>query len=158
MPGIYEVVLRSTADNYQENNDGLTAFSTVQVTVENPAAQANDPHYTKYRDEGPFSIFPMCKDVHSGFHGLANLDPRTVTKEKEPGGLLMMENTRGLRVPTQSDFEYLLEYTETLLDTPEWLPMGNWIPGKNSDLDRMDETPNVQQRFYRLRIRWATEE
>ncbi|MCC5843274.1 MAG: immunoglobulin domain-containing protein [Verrucomicrobia bacterium] len=78
-PGVYEVVLRSTADNYQVNNDGLTAFSTVYVTVEDPSAQANDLHFTKYRGEGPFSIFPLSNDVHSGFHGLANLDPRTGT-------------------------------------------------------------------------------
>ncbi|MCC5843272.1 MAG: S8 family serine peptidase [Verrucomicrobia bacterium] len=68
-------------------------------------------------------------------------------------GLLMMENGRGIRIQTQSDFEYLLEYSDTLLDDPEWLPMGGWTRGNNSDLDLMDETPDVQQRFYRLRMR-----
>jgi hypothetical protein len=85
-PGVYEVVLRNRTESYQSSNDGLTGFSTVHVTVLDRPASANDQHFTKYRGEGPFSVFPLGNDKLSGFFALSNLDPRTATNSS--GGVM----------------------------------------------------------------------
>jgi hypothetical protein len=155
----FEFVLRRTATNRRITITFDPGTPDAEVVVNNVnIGDDGDTHYVSHTVSGA-SSYTFQVGPNSGWSGLINAMAVTVLREAEAltpphlSGLVMDGNTRGIRIQTHSNLEYLLEYTDTLLDDPVWHPVGDWVTGDGSELELQDDSQGVQQRFYRLRVR-----